>query len=962
MLAVQGNAMPVPIGISPSQAGNEGRKSGLIAAVRHRQQQSKLSAPLLLALALALTLSVLPARAADPALPTTSRVTVLPAEQAPVVDGGLADACWPNAAVLAPFVAEGGAARASEQTVCRLAWDEQALYASFLCQQQTAPVARVKQRDAAEALGDDSIGLVLLPPGADRPVHIVVTAGNVVYDALGFGPANAWDAASLRSAVAKTDRGWQAEVSIAWADLGAPPTPDAAWRIAALRFQRAARERSAWPYMRRAPYEPWRLAEAKFVKEGVAVCELRIEDGLGDLCRPAQATLRLRNRSSQTVRIAGKGWIAPPLKEVEGPLLTLAPTAEAFLPVTLPAQAARGNRATLALWQEGSDADLPVFADIPLRPTFLRPRVEQALRELGACEEFLLGVVSNLEEIPGLLERILKVRQALRNAGALLDQPGPPTSTAYEEARAAVATAEEQVRALGMQCAIIASYAPRELTAGKMGRKHLLWPTVPFSPLDPQAWPEPSQVGPSLRILAVPGQSASGSFCLLSGEALDEVVVECTQLRSALNILAPRTLDMRVVRTPTPNDDPMAALLVKDDRAAPEAPEAVRGSGPQAATTAPAGATKQFYLTVNVPRPATPGVYLSVITAGPQNGPKASLPVEVRVVPFDLQPLDRNLVVDFPYSLSSEGNGRPLALMTYQACLQDIACHGFTQGTLRESPEEVAAALSLRRQERLTGPVPYSGGAGVQEMISWLAENGPAEPPMLLPVPPFAQDPLEAERLDKMAAKVASTGAGTIATLLQAASPPSSPWAEVLAFGEELGGFVEVGRSAPPAERRAWYYWWDATRGSPLRNRLLCGLFLWASPFDGVVAYSYESAQENGPPAGLIRLGADGPTPTLAWEACREGVQDLRFLQTLQERVARAQRLLAEMRKKGTTLPPSLTHAAARGSNALALIHSLVTGDPEEALRRLPADSFHAFRAEMASCIVLLDQAFKEVR
>ena len=85
----------------------------------------------------------------------------------------------------------------------------------------------------------------------------------------------------------------------------------------------------------------------------------------------------------------------------------------------------------------------------------------------------------------------------------------------------------------------------------------------------------------------------------------------------------------------------------------------------------------------------------------------------------------------------------------------------------------------------------------------------------------------------------------------------------------------------------------------------------------------------------VLLPGADGPIPTIYWELCREGVDDCRYVATLQERIARAGRDNA---------------AAAR---ARAVLRPLL--DPDAAPMREPL-AFHRHRWQLAREVLNLSE------
>ena len=93
-----------------------------------------------------------------------------------------------------------------------------------------------------------------------------------------------------------------------------------------------------------------------------------------------------------------------------------------------------------------------------------------------------------------------------------------------------------------------------------------------------------------------------------------------------------------------------------------------------------------------------------------------------------------------------------------------------------------------------------------------------------------------------------------------------------------------------------WTYW-QCIVENPLENRTRNGLWLWQQNLPGAWPYTYFDAS-NDPFddwSGKLRGGyctvyptADGIIPTIQWEAYREGIQDMRYLATLEAAVARA--------------------------------------------------------------------------
>ena len=108
----------------------------------------------------------------------------------------------------------------------------------------------------------------------------------------------------------------------------------------------------------------------------------------------------------------------------------------------------------------------------------------------------------------------------------------------------------------------------------------------------------------------------------------------------------------------------------------------------------------------------------------------------------------------------------------------------------------------------------------------------------------------------------------------------------------------EYARELASTSTRAWYYHND--RGAffrPVWARIVNGVWLWASPFEAHVPWTYQRFDGNpldDTDCNWHDFGFSFPDPadpkalipTLAWEATREGFDDLRYLTTLEREIA----------------------------------------------------------------------------
>ena len=157
----------------------------------------------------------------------------------------------------------------------------------------------------------------------------------------------------------------------------------------------------------------------------------------------------------------------------------------------------------------------------------------------------------------------------------------------------------------------------------------------------------------------------------------------------------------------------------------------------------------------------------------------------------------------------------------------------------------------------------------------------------------FVDDITEYKRLERGRGVAAMGGESTIA------------WGHLHDVWIVLGGFPtpEMVREASRQNAEVWTYLHDLRITNAVANRYYAGLYTWGLGVDGNVPYAYHHGevgqphpvylpQEKRPSReqilGFILPSPDGPIPGVGWEGRREGIDDYRYLQLLEARVAAA--------------------------------------------------------------------------
>lgn len=236
---------------------------------------------------LALMLPPLPAAepsAPDPAsLPAPHRIVVPRLDGVVTVDGELAEAAWAQAARLSPFQRNDGSGPEREPTELRIGYDDTALFLGWTCTDADIH-ATLTARDG-NLWDEEVVEFFVAPRELPRYFEFQWNPVGGVFDAIVTNDLDArglsrkisvdrtFTAAGMRSAVVRRrdggGPGWQVEVRIPFADLGAPaPRPGEVWRGNFYRYNRTRGQREelvSWsPTRLRSFHQPARFGYLEF--------------------------------------------------------------------------------------------------------------------------------------------------------------------------------------------------------------------------------------------------------------------------------------------------------------------------------------------------------------------------------------------------------------------------------------------------------------------------------------------------------------------------------------------------------------------------------------------------------------------------------------------------------------------------------------------------------------------------
>ena len=503
------------------------------------------------------------------------------------------------------------------------------------------------------------------------------------------------------------------------------------------------------------------------------------------------------------------------------------------------------------------------------------------------------------------------------------------------------------------------------------GKPYLVWlPPSLFAPILPDSLPPAVGTNTEVTLQACPEQTQAATFCLYSPVTLSNVIVSLPQDLQGIGRTIPKSsVELHVVKVwpqsgqgPLRDPDtagPVPEILVKDDRVPLSGPAPVlRLTGP-AICDIPADTTKQFWITVSVPRNTPSGSYTGRVSVSGRGLP-GIVPVRLvlNVLPLRLLAPAKQYGVDLrsrldpaPATLPSpDGHELVTDFVTKDALdqqLADIYAHGFTIASLYDSEATLWDAATEYKTYGLGTPYNLYKGDGDPKVLEKLRgdHNVPALTYYCDPEP-------NAAAITRMK-PLAKAGIPNVTYIpRQADFEALSANMDIAVYNRDSEYPQQLLRTKGQrvSMTRDWWYW-PASNADPKTNRVDTGYLLWRANLYGAFLPDYQTAFGADPydetSAGAIPAQAafrpqmltypvkDGVLDTLQWEACREGVNDVRYLTTMYAALREC--------KDAHIAKPLVTEA-----------ETFVKTFMDKPLANLPDDQYDLFRAKIANYSITL--------
>lgn len=424
----------------------------------------------------------------------------------------------------------------------------------------------------------------------------------------------------------------------------------------------------------------------------------------------------------------------------------------------------------------------------------------------------------------------------------------------------------------------------------------------------------------SISLEATPGEYESLSVAVCALEDLAQCRVRVTELTESDGArIGDDCVDVRTVRHLRQIPGQKGSRYAKQYMFVPELLE------PSATADVKARTTKQWWITLRAPGDAAPGDYAGEILVDSEKGPVRRLGLRVTVLPVRLElPEDYQFGI---YWAPLRPDEEPVSEERILAELRDMRAHGMNSVAL-SAPASMSRGgdpahefdlatmirmLELLKQEGLSHPIPWSYGfppVGTEfgsdehlRQVKAFVEHARRQfaarslPEILwYPRDEAWSDPRRREARVLYEAIKQVPDARTYGTVRRDTAEYLDLWLDVRCHTVSLsGGFDdrELRAAAQAASDRFWWYT-NSCREYPDVVRFKAGFFFWKTGATGQFywAYYYPKGDPYDDLDGIDWCvsypAGDRRTPTIEWEALREGIDDFRYVYTLERAVAEA--------------------------------------------------------------------------
>lgn len=342
---------------------------------------------------------------------------------------------------------------------------------------------------------------------------------------------------------------------------------------------------------------------------------------------------------------------------------------------------------------------------------------------------------------------------------------------------------------------------------------------------------------------------------------------------------------------------------------------------PEVHTNLLAQTSKQFAIIIKAPTGATPGIYTSTVLLKDAGGiTLKELTLSLEVLPFNLDESGKNHSVYYPALLNTVSPAHPnsVSLDRYKKQVEDIAKHGMNGLVVYGSdPSALSQKIAIIKQNNINGQIVFFYDESTSETSKDLLETNGYIPWFYGIDEPNGDTKIQehikiSKKIHELGNIFGKSGGKVITAITKGLSLQLDDQNDpIYSLPNVLSGTYEpldyenlnLGASqtyiknlisgAQTPDKPASYYW-QALEELPAVNRSRAGYYLWNTGLDGTLPFVYQVPKGNPyndfdiwstiTPSYRDHLitypSEEGPVTTMQWEAFREGIDDIRYLQT----------------------------------------------------------------------------------
>lgn len=500
--------------------------------------------------------------------------------------------------------------------------------------------------------------------------------------------------------------------------------------------------------------------------------------------------------------------------------------------------------------------------------------------------------------------------------------------------------------------------------------------------------PAEDHIVSKIELWSAKNQYAGTTFAVRALDTVAPLVVTASTLSArGGKTLGSNEIDLKVAkvipRTLVLYEDfrthqPWPEFLLRDDRITLPMPQGQQGGfgGAKCISGISAHESRQFWLTINVP-PGTPaGLYVGKITFKPAGGRsrRLVLPLELDVRPISLDPVKGAYGMFYPhFPLTPDPPDTPpkdqrhITLKRYRVELEDMVRHGLNSTTLYEGFGQLKYAQAAGMHghpihggwppEDARELVDQAKKMGFTDYHFWTCDEPSPAPAGTPPGPKtieWCRDQILKYPDNKMSGSLNRDDA--VEALADLLDYP------IFALARYSGAdHPDPTRSKSLGHLPSSY--WSAAMSDYLAYRAFAGLYNTRSGYDGIWPWAYNDWANreltyDWANSTYIHVVAypdenDKPISTIRWEAYKDGIDDVRYLQKLDWLIGEARTRLGQS--------PALPRLQSALDDALiirAKEYESISGTWINYLNALPADKLDVSRGVLAHAIMRLNRPY----